>query len=106
MKLKIKCKDCTNIYTKTTVRKNKNLLEYVNGKIWSRKIGCPFCNYKVYNKINTEALGSEFLEEYHSNRHCRKCYGKLEKKRWINCTQCKPDLGQDNFSSYIVYTNV
>lgn len=40
------------------------------------------------------------VEIYHSKRLCKKCSNKLELSRWFECTNCKPELGEESDFRY------
>jgi hypothetical protein len=41
------------------------------------------------------------IEQYHLDRQCRECCGKLETNRWWICYSCKPEFQSDAWDDYI-----
>lgn len=98
----VQCNKCANTFKKVTKLINTRRFQFVNGKRWSRDVGCPVCEYtKVYlakKKVEYEPEPTMF----HTNRFCRKCSKPLNKTRWNICTRCKPNLGQEDIDSFYV----
>lgn len=113
----VRCNRCKIPQMRISRRINERLYHFSEaGKMWHTGRVCYDCYRKANQKYEQARRLRDKLKkqkedeiiippkEYHDTRRCKKCGGRLETSRWLECLSCKPELPSDAWDAYI-YTN-